>query len=251
MSESEALANFVHREVLRVMHRSTRRTPGVVDSYDKETHSVKLKLMPDSIDDNHPVITGWLPLHPVQTGNKAGWYSPPNIGDHGWIEFHDDDREAGHFQVATFNDKFPPDKTVNAGELKYIHPGTQTQIYFDKNGNITIRGQNTSNSNGGNNNNGQSGGSNQDNSKQTIVLKSDGSITAQDKSGNAKIVLDGNGNITISAKKYTINATDEIDLNCTKVVINGGTAPVETISGGLGSNDLLVVPNGAKDPADN
>jgi hypothetical protein len=250
MSDHEALVNLIHREILRVQHRSTRRTPGVVDSYDKETHSVKVKLMPDSIDDGQPVVTGWLPLHPLQTGNKAGWHSPPNIKDHGWIEFHDDDREAGHFQVATFNDKFPPDKTVEAGELKYIHPGTQTQIYFDKNGNITIRGQNTSNANGGNNNNGAGGGTNQDNSKQTIVLKSDGSITIQDKSGNGKIVLDGNGNMTFTCVKYTINATGEIDLNCSKVVINGGSSPVETIDSALGSNDLLVRPNGAADPSD-
>jgi phage baseplate assembly protein gpV len=189
MSEIEGLIDLIHAEVLRVLHRTTRRSPVVVDSYDPQTHAAKFKLMPDSDGNNEPVITGWIPLHPQQTGNGAGWHIPPNIGDHGWIEFHDDDREGGTFQAAVFNDKFPPDKTVQAGEWKYIHPKTKTKIYYDNSGNITITGMNTSDGKGGG----------QDNSKQTIILKADGSVTTQDRTGVDNIVLDGVGNITTTS----------------------------------------------------
>jgi Type VI secretion system/phage-baseplate injector OB domain len=195
MSATEDFLNLIHREIMATMDRMTRRQPGIVDSYDPETHAVKLKLMPDSGPGEEPVITGWIPLHTMQTGNGAGWHSPPNIGDPGWIEFHEFDREGGTFQQATFNDQFPPDKTVQAGENKYIHPKTKTTIYFDNDGNITITGM--------------SGGG-QDNSKQTIVLKQDGSTSFTDKAGQS-VIMNGTDTITIT------------DAAGDTVVMNGGT----------------------------
>lgn len=193
MNYSEDLVNLIHAEVMRVLHRTTRRTPVKVSGYDKKTHAVKLKLMPESNDDQNPVETGWIPLHTFQTGEKSGFYSPPNINDHGWLEFSDDDREGGTFTHAAFNDKFPPDDTVEAGELKYVHPATQSQIYFSKDGTITIRGQNTSNANGGNKK------GSDDNHQQTFVLKADGTTHVTDKNGQS-FVMDGNQTITTRDK---------------------------------------------------
>lgn len=211
MFHTEDLLNLVRAEVMRVLHRTTRRTPVVVDGYDKKTHSVRLKLMPESKD--QPVLTGWIPLHTSQTGNKRGFYSPPNVGDPGWLEFHDDDREGGTFTHASFNDKSPPDDTVEAGELKYIHPGTESQIYFNKNGDVIIRGQKTDS---------------QDNSKQTVKLHADGKITVQDKAEQS-IVMDGSGNITITnaagskiimeGSLIKIEAVTEIHAKCTKMKV--------------------------------
>jgi phage baseplate assembly protein gpV len=131
----EALINLIHREALRVLHRNTRRTPVVVDSYDPKTYAAKFKLMPDSVSQD--VITGWIPLHTLQTGNNFGWHSPPNVGDHGWLDFHEDDREGGTFTAATFNDKFKP-IAVDAGEVMYQHK-TGSQIYFKKDGTVTVK----------------------------------------------------------------------------------------------------------------
>lgn len=231
MRHSEDLINLIHAEVLRVLHRTTRRTPVVVDGYDKKTHSVRLKLMPESTEQK-PVLTGWIPLHTMQSGNKRGWFSPPNVGDHGWLEFHDDDREAGTFTHAAFNDKFPPDDTVDAGELKYIHPGTETQIYFKKDGSITIRGQKTNS---------------QDNSKQMLVFGADGSIMMQDKSGNAKLKLDGSGNIIMDAATWTAVASGPAGIKGSNVeLFASGTLGLDgqqIIAGGKGA-----VSDGSVDP---
>jgi hypothetical protein len=137
----EALINLIHREALRVIHRSTRRTPVTVDSFDPKTYSSKFKLQPDSIEQD--VTTGLIPLHTLQSGNGFGWHSPPNIGDHGWLDFHEDDREGGTFTNATFNDKFKPIE-VQAGELLYQHK-TGSQIYFKTDGTVTIKDKNGTN----------------------------------------------------------------------------------------------------------
>lgn len=210
MSAEEGLINLIHSEVFRALHRSTRRTPVQVDAYDPKLHAVKLKLMPESMDGSEPVVTGWVPLHPVQTGNNFGWHAPPNINDHGWLEFSDFDREGGTFTHAVFNDKFKPIQDVQAGELKYRHK-TGTLIYFDKNGNVTITGKNNTNANGGTNTAGTGSsqtGTGQDNSKQTFILKSDGSVYVQDSTGNANIELK-NGNITMNCVNYTVNASGD------------------------------------------
>lgn len=232
MIEIEGLLDIVRREVSRQVSRPQRELTGVVTSYDPKTHSIKMKMQPDQ-----DVESGWIPVRTMQSGNDFGFHMPPAIGDPVSIAFHEDDREAGTMMAAFFTDKHKPVQ-VQAGEFKYVQ-ATKTFIYFDKDGNVTIQGMNTSD--------GQGGG--QDNSKQTVILGKDGSVTATDKSGNAKVFLDGSGNIVTSCQKFTINASSEIDLNCTKVVINGGTAQVETIQGGKGSNDLWVRPNGPSDPS--
>ena len=175
MSEYEAFANMVHHEVLRVLHRNSRRSAVVVDGYDPKTHAVKLRLMPDSVDSNNPVITGWIPLKTEQTGNGFGWHMPPNIGDHGWAEFHDDDREAGQFVSAAFNDKFQPVET-KAGEWFYKNKWGAL-INFKEDGSVTIT----------------------DKSGSTVTLDGTGTITIQGKAGN-NAVLKSTGEVTVKPK---------------------------------------------------
>lgn len=166
-SEHEAFTNFIHREVHRVLSRSTRRTPCVVDSYDPTTHAVKVRLMPDSVDGEDPVVTGWVSLHPLQAGNQFGWHMPPNIGDHGWVEFHEDDREAGQFVVATFNDQFSP-IAVSAGEWLYKNKWGSL-INFKADGSVTIA----------------------DKAGNTVIMDGSGILTAKNVQGS-EIVLSGN-----------------------------------------------------------
>jgi phage baseplate assembly protein gpV len=204
MSEFAGIANYIHREVMSVMHRSTRRTPVVVDGYDKETHSARFQLMPGGN------LTGWLPLATPQTGNQFGFYTPPQIGDHGWVEFHDDDREAGNFSGAVFDDVFKP-LQVEAGEFLYQHK-TGSQIYFAKGGAVTIRDQKQTDEK-----------TNQD-AYDTILLNGNKEIdvnaidtinlTANNKNitlttNTADIALIGQNNITLEAKAVDITITSD------------------------------------------
>ena len=189
MSWHEALVNLVHREVLRVMHRNTRRTPVIVDSYDPTTHAAKFKLMPDSVDT--AVVTGWIPLHTVQTGNNYGWHAPPNIGDHGWLDFHEDDREGATYSGGAFNDLFKPVAT-QAGELQYISIWGH-QIYFKNDGSLTLK------------NGGKSG------TGGTAQNPPSGSST------QSSIVIDPSGVVTITAPTVKVVG----DLHVTGAVIAG------------------------------
>jgi Type VI secretion system/phage-baseplate injector OB domain len=179
MSWHEALVNLIHREVLRVMHRNTRRTPVIVDSYDPATHAAKFKLMPDSMD--QAVITGWVPLHTPQTGNNYGWHQPPNIGDHGWLDFHEDDREGATFTGAAFNDQLKPLQT-QAGELQYQTIWGHT-IYFKQDGSLTFKNGNKSGAGG-------------------TAQKPPGGSSTQ-----GSIVIDPSGNVTITGVKIILAGT--------------------------------------------
>jgi phage baseplate assembly protein gpV len=56
--------------------------------------------------------------------------------------------------------------------------------------------------------------------KQFIKMDKNGAITIQDKSGKASIVLDGSGNITINAAKYTLTGTSTVAINGQPVDVN-------------------------------
>lgn len=205
-SFDEAIANIVHREVLRVLHRNTRRTPVVVDSYDPATYAAKFKLMPDSVD--QAVITGWIPLNTSQTGNNYGWHHPPNIGDHGWLEFHEDDREAAFFTAATFNDQLKPLQT-QPGELQYQTIWGHV-IYAKQDGSLTLK-NGTKSGSGGTAKNPPSGSSTQ-----------------------GSIVIDSSGNITITGNKIVLVPTDKVYL--------GGSSASKPVSA-QGTTDSDSPPN--------
>jgi phage baseplate assembly protein V len=153
----EGLRNIIHREVQRFLDRRTRRVPCIVDSYNGNTHTVKVKLQPEG------VLSGWMQIQTAQVGLLVA----PNIGDPGWIEFHENDRRAGVFVASNHNNNKPPPKVINAGELYYEPPA--------------------------------GGGS-------SLYYKNDGSIATVDKAGSATL-MDGAGNVSASAPtKITLQA---------------------------------------------
>lgn len=132
MSANEGLINLIHREVARVLDRRTRRIPAIVDSWDGNTYSVKVKFQPEG------TLSGWIPMETTQASKgNSGHHIAPNINDHGWVEFHEDDREAAIFVAATFNDKFPP-FNIAAGEHYYKQPNTGATYYFKNDGSVTV-----------------------------------------------------------------------------------------------------------------
>ena len=129
-SDSEALRNLIHREVLRVLDRRRRRTPCIVDSYSPELHAVKVRLQPED------TISGWLQIDQLATGDSFGVQTAPNIGDPGWAEFHEADGRAGNFVAAVSNDKFPP-VPIQAGEF-LVKTKWGGLLYFKNDGTFTI-----------------------------------------------------------------------------------------------------------------
>lgn len=124
---SEALRNFIHREVLRVLDRRTRRTPCQVSSYNGQTHTVKVTLLPEG------TLTGWMQIETLQVGMLVA----PNIGDFGWVEFHENDRRAGVFMASVHNNNAPPPQAIEAGEFFYKNAKGQS-IYFKNDGTVTL-----------------------------------------------------------------------------------------------------------------
>lgn len=163
---NEALRNLVHLEVLRVLDRRMRRVPGIVTGYDPDSFTVKVALQPSG------TLTGWIQIEQLQTGNGFGVQVAPNIGDPGWVEFHENDRRAGVFVGAASNEKFPP-VPIQAGEMLFKAKWGQS-IYLKDDGSVTaVDG---------------AGGS--------LVLKS-GVATLVD-AGGASVQLDGTGNLLIT-----------------------------------------------------
>jgi len=223
MSGFQALANYIHGESMRVQHRASTRTPVVVDSFDPQTFAVKLKLMPDSIDPQKPVLTGWIPLHTLQTGNQFGWYSPPNINDHGWLEFHDDDREAATFSQAVFNDVLKPIGTVQAGELNYIH-STLSSMYFNQNGQVIFTDKPT-----GTGNNKTWDSILMDGPNQAMTFDAPTSKTSNTKIDNY-IKIDGKN------RRFTLIVDDETNDTVHNEIIFDGVAKTFTLTTKLGQS---------------
>ena len=94
----EGLRNIIHQEVQRFLDRRIRRVPCIVDSYRGDLHAVKVKLQPSGD------LTGWIQIETDQVGSLVA----PNIGDPGWLEFHEADRRAAVFVGSNHNDNFPP-----------------------------------------------------------------------------------------------------------------------------------------------
>lgn len=226
----EAILDMIRTEVSRAISRRFSEHAGEITSYDKETHSVKIKFKPDE-----DVESGWIPIRTLQTGKEYGMHMPPKVGQPVMLQHFGDDREGGTMMAAVFTDKHKPDKTVEEGELKYIHE-TMSQMYFKKDGTIIVRGKKNDDGN---------------NEKQTVVLKPDGSIEIIDKSGNGKLIFDGSGNLKINCVTGTIIASSDLGLKAgttleakagAKLGLDGGSAVV--VQGGGSVSNGSVSPPG-------
>jgi len=241
MSSHEWLINIIHREISRYVSRATRRTPAMVDSYDAKTYAAKYKLLPESGDNmqaggdtgeganqnDSAVITGWIPLGTPKTGpmqqsgssgagqqangssQTYGWHMPPEVGEFGWLEFHEDDREAATFVASNYHDKWKPMET-QPGEWQYVTKYGHT-IYFKNDGSVTIK-----NGNKKAQSTGQAGSSDTQDSKQsTINIDTDGNVT---------VTAHQTATITFNAKNIVGNADNnegKITFNAQKIVHNG------------------------------
>lgn len=152
---------------------------------------------------------------------------PPEIGEQGWLEFHDDDREAATWSHSSYNDNAKPVKT-QAGEWQYISPWGHV-IYHKQDGSLTIKSGNQQQSQNQQTGTGSQGSSKQPAKQATIFIdnKSNVTITLTGTDGDntmgtltvnapGDIVHNAKGNVTVTAgQNKTISFTAQ------KIVHNG------------------------------
>jgi phage baseplate assembly protein gpV len=127
MSGIEGLNDRVHSEAQRVLDRRMRRTPCVVTAYRGDLHAVKVNILPSQTG------TNWISIETGQIGEVIA----PNIGDPGWLDFHEDDRRAAVFVGACHNDQHPVPQAINAGE-RLVKTSFGSSAYFKNDGSITF-----------------------------------------------------------------------------------------------------------------
>lgn len=98
---------------------------GVVEGYDPDTFSVKVRLQPSG------VLTGWIPISTCWVGNGWGFAAAPTIGDAVQVDMAEGSIDAGLMTGSFFND-VERAMGVPSGELWIRHKtGTQIRLMND------------------------------------------------------------------------------------------------------------------------
>lgn len=156
MASGVDLLNVIRVEISRAFSGRARRQIGLIDSYNNNDHTVKVKLLTDLDENGQPKITGWIPFG--TNGASQGGISfciGPNVGDQVVIDHAEGDAEASHVSHVLHNTvDVPPNVasgqavmqhnptgnylTINTdGSIEHFHKSTGNYVKVDKNGNIT------------------------------------------------------------------------------------------------------------------
>jgi phage baseplate assembly protein gpV len=249
------LENTVFQLVQRFLAERYNERHALVTAYDPDKHLAKVTFQPEGHE------SGWMPIETnhigstygiaigLQPGSGAGNQQQQQptqsqqggnqqaIGDQVVVRFQEGDFEAGKI-VGRVHSELDKPPTVQAGEIKVYAKFKQDQD----------SGPDAQ----------QSGGGGQGCS---IYFKNDGSMTLTDGNG-ATTVYDGKGNITVTCKKFTMNASDNIKLISTAAALIKGanailygtaSAFIKAVSGAINAKAPAnkVDPdwtNGASDP---
>lgn len=111
---------------------------GIIDSYDPNTHAVKVRRQPEDPDNPAASLSNWMPLPTMAVGAGFGMQAAPNIGDmvvvgHIYGEANEQ-IVLGYF----FNDAESP-PGAKAGEFYYIHQ-SGSFIKFTNEGKVSLNG---------------------------------------------------------------------------------------------------------------
>lgn len=212
----EALFSVIRREIERTMgklHKLPRM--GLVSSYDKKNHAVKVKFQPSGTE------SGWIPLTGFAVGNQWGILSAPNINDQVEVHFYGGEHMVARIMNRHFSTKNKPPQ-IEAGEHQFTHSSGST-MYFQKDGTVLIGGGQTmqtgqyADGKSGNISTGQNTGetgqsqqqqqNNPPNAKQTITLKPDGTMIIDVPNNNYILNVHGN-QIQESAQTIILTSSD-------------------------------------------
>lgn len=130
MSFWDEVRNLIRREVAAAMTLRGRTRTGLVDSYDPSTHAVKVRLQPEN------VLSGWIPVGTLRSGNGAGVFFAPNIGDQVVVEPLEGDHDS---RVCTLRLYSTVDQPLNvpAGQI-WLQDDAGSFVKFDNAGNLSI-----------------------------------------------------------------------------------------------------------------
>ena len=133
MSHFDHFLSLVRREVLRTI-RKYHKPPrvGLVSSYDKTKHAVKVQYQPEGSE------SGWIPLTGFAIGNKFGILSAPNIKDQVRVDHQEGEHMVGQVVTRYFSSMDQPPQ-LDAGEHAIIHK-TGSGTYWKQDGTVTHAG---------------------------------------------------------------------------------------------------------------
>ena len=103
---------------------------GVVDAYDPNSFSVKVRLQPSN------VLTGWIPIQSCYVGNGWGLFAAPTIGDAVQVDCQEGELNAGVMVGSFFNDQDRP-LQVPSGEFWLQHK-SGSFLKFLNNGDVSV-----------------------------------------------------------------------------------------------------------------
>jgi uncharacterized protein involved in type VI secretion and phage assembly len=175
---------------------------GLVTSYDPTNHLAKVMFQPQGQE------SGWLPIETGHIGNGFGiavGLTPgdgKSTGDQVIVRYQEGDIEAGKIVQRVHSDQDKP-PTVQSGEVVIWTRFTKTAQGQSGLGDDTT-------DTGSGDQVGEQGG--QQGTGQQIYFKNDGSITITDGNG-AALVMDGGGNMTVTSKNHTLNASGNQSVN--------------------------------------
>jgi phage baseplate assembly protein gpV len=103
---------------------------GLIDSYDPDAYSVKVRLQPSN------VLTGWIPIASCYVGNGWGMQVGPTIGDAVVLEAQEGGGDAAIVTGSMFNDVERP-MSVPSGEF-WIRHKSGSFLKFKNNGDVEL-----------------------------------------------------------------------------------------------------------------
>jgi len=129
----EQMMSLIRREIVRTMryHHQQPRL-GLVSSYDKKLHAVKVRFQPVGTE------SGWIPLTALGTGNQFGVLSAPNIMDQVEVHYQEGDHNVGRVVTRHFS-KYDKPPQLEAGEHAIIHK-TGSGSYYKQDGTVQHAG---------------------------------------------------------------------------------------------------------------
>lgn len=103
---------------------------GLIDAYDPDTYSVKVRLQPSG------VLTGWIPIASCYVGNGWGMQIGPAVGDAVVLEAQEGGADAAIVTGSMFNDVERP-MSVPSGEFWLRHE-SGSFLKFKNNGDVEL-----------------------------------------------------------------------------------------------------------------
>lgn len=194
---------------------------GMVTSYDPERYLAKVMYQPEGQE------SGWLPIESGHIGESYGiavGLEPgdgKSTGDQVIVRYQEGDLESGKIVQRVHSDNEKP-PTVQSGELVIWTKFKKSQGKSGLSDDSTEAGSSAESDE-------PEGG--QGGSGQQIYLNKDGSLTLTDGNG-ATEVFDGNGNITLTCKNFTLNASETIIETAGKNIQVDATGTITEIAGG-------------------